>query len=69
MYVHTYLLLYTYMKLYMYMGNICNYALSGMTNVINNLKQGYFSIITVISKTELTHIERYEVSFFFIFID
>lgn len=64
MYVHTYLLLYTYMKLYMYMGNICNYALSGMTNVINNLKQGYFSIITVISKTELTHIERYEVSFF-----
>lgn len=57
------------MKLYMYMGNICNYALSGMTNVINNLKQGYFSIITVISKTELTHIERYEVSFFFIFID
>lgn len=59
--------LYTYMKLYIYMGNICNYALIRLTNVINNLKQGYFSIFTVISKTKLTHIERYEVSYFFYF--
>ena len=87
---------YTYIKLYMYMGNICNYALIKLTNVINNLKQGfssvqslsrvrlfatpwiatlraslkqgYFSIFTIISKTELTYIERHEVSYVFSFL-
>ena len=33
-----------------------------------SLKQGYFSVFTVISKTELTYIERYEVSYVFSFL-